>query len=177
MGPAGVGKGTTALALASAVNCRTLPGDGCDTCDDCRKIEQRQHPDLIVLSPDGAFIKIDQVRQLEQYTAVAPYEAPMRVIVIDQADALHPSAANALLKSVEEPRPDTLFVLVTAAAHRVIPTLISRCQRVRFSPLTTDQVRQILASADDLEQDSATLRWAAEVSEGSPGRASGAAGK
>lgn len=171
-GPEGVGKRTAALALAGAVGCHTSSGEGCDRCDHCSKIASGSHPDVIVVAPDGAFIKIDQVRALEPLLAIAPRESPRRFVVIDGAERLHPSAANALLKSVEEPRGDTTFVLVASAPHRVVPTLLSRSQRLRFAPLSPTQVEQItrdvlVAAGADLT----ALPWAAAASEGSPGRA------
>ena len=75
----------------------------------------------------------DQIRELEQFLTFAPHEARHRLVIINEAAQLNDSAANALLKSVEEPRPRTLFVLTTAAVHRVKPTLLSRCQKIRFS--------------------------------------------
>ncbi|MFH1130033.1 MAG: AAA family ATPase, partial [Pseudomonadota bacterium] len=99
-GPQGVGKTTTAIAFARALNCRVdEKGDGCGKCDDCYKIGANAHPDLIIVEPDGAYIKIDQVRPLEQLIKFPPHEGRYRVIIIDDAGALNLNAANALLKS------------------------------------------------------------------------------
>ena len=144
VGPEGVGKLTTALALAGALNCESAAGEGCDSCTACHKITAGSHPDVFVLVPDGQFIKIDQVRALEQHLGFPPHEGRRRVIILDGADHLNDHAANALLKSVEEPRPTTLFVLVSATTHRGAPTLVSRCQRVRFVPLSAPTIYSIL---------------------------------
>ncbi len=157
-GPEGVGKITTALALAAALNCHDLPGEGCLACPSCLKIQQGLHPDVIQITPDGAFIKIDQVRALERYLNYPPHEGRFRVIVLDGADQLNLYAANALLKSVEEPRPFTLFVLVTPAIHRITPTLRSRCQRIRFLPLELKAVSGVVSqysTADRAQQQTA----------------------
>jgi DNA polymerase III subunit delta' len=143
-GPSGVGKASTALALAGALNCLNSPGQGCLECLSCQKIQRGLHPDLHVIVPDGVFIKIDQVRALEQHLGFPPHEGRYRVIIIDGAEQLNPYAANALLKSVEEPRPSTVFILVSAATHRIVPTLISRCQRLRFLPLSSEALLSVV---------------------------------
>lgn len=148
-GPLGVGKATSAVRLAAALNCENVPGEGCETCLSCHKIQQGIHPDLVVICPDGQFIKIDQVRALEEHLAFAPHEGRYRVVVIDGADHLNLNAANALLKSVEEPRPRTLFVLVASAGHQVAPTLVSRCQRIRFLPLREEHLLSIVDRCTD----------------------------
>jgi DNA polymerase III subunit delta' len=168
-GPAGVGKVTTAVALAAALSCEQTPGEGCDDCPSCSKIARGLHPDLLLVAPDGAQIKIDQVRALEQHLGYPPHEGRYRVIVLDGADQLNIHAANALLKSVEEPRPSTLFVLVSSATHRLAPTLVSRCQRIRFAPIDAAAVLSILEREG--VGDEAQQREAAALSGGSAQRA------
>ncbi len=169
-GPEGVGKATCAVALAAALNCESAPGIGCDVCTSCDKIAAGHHPDLIRLQPDKTFIKIDQVRQLEQRLSFPPHEGRHRLVLIDGADRLNLNAANALLKSVEEPRPRTLFVLVASAPHLVAPTLVSRCQRVRFAPLETEVVEQVV-NLHDHGAGPEEVHAAVELSEGSAKRA------
>jgi len=168
-GPAGVGKASAARALAGALNCLDAPGEGCSSCASCRKIDADLHPDLMTLVPDGASIKVDQVRALEEHLGFAPHEGRWRVVVIDGAELMNPNAGNALLKSVEEPRPRTLFVLCAAATHRVIPTLVSRCQRVRFLPLAEAVIQRILEARQ--VGDPASRETAAALAGGSAGRA------
>ncbi|MCC6749690.1 MAG: DNA polymerase III subunit delta' [Deltaproteobacteria bacterium] len=168
-GPSGVGKATTARALAQALNCELAPAEGCDSCEACRKLVAGLHPDLIWIAPDGQYIKIEQVRAIEPLLAYPPHEGKVRLIVLDGADQLNANAANALLKAVEEPKPRTVFVLVASAGHRVVPTLVSRCQRVRFAPLALEEVAQVLGQAS--ERPEGERRTVAALAEGSPGRA------
>jgi DNA polymerase III subunit delta' len=166
-GPAGVGKHTAAIALCAALNC---DGDalGCGRCLSCDKVARDLHPDVIAVYPDGAQIKVEQIRAVTSRLAYAPHEGRTRVIVLDEADRLNPNAGNALLKSLEEPRPHTRFVLVSAAPHRLLPTIRSRCQRVRFAPLEGEVLVGLLR-ARGVEE--AVARDAAALADGSAGRA------
>ncbi|MBW2733319.1 MAG: DNA polymerase III subunit delta' [Deltaproteobacteria bacterium] len=171
-GPEGVGKAAMARAFFCALNCDEAPNTGCGHCESCSRAATGVHPDLIVLEKDGAFIKIDQVRALEERLGFPPHQARWRVVLINDAHLLNANAANALLKSVEEPRPGTLFTLITSALHKMMPTLISRCQRVRFGPLTDAEVLEVLRQNNqDGDVDEASLTRASSVSEGSPARA------
>jgi len=138
-GPAGSGKRATALALASALNCETAPGEGCETCDACAKIAAGIHPDVVVLEREGAaqIVPIESIRNnVIARIGLPPHEALVRVFVIEEAStiALQPAAANSLLKTLEEPPARTMFVLGTVAPDQLLPTIRSRCQRVTFSP-------------------------------------------
>jgi DNA polymerase III subunit delta' len=136
-GPPGAGKRACALALASALNCLHAPQEGCDLCDACAKIAQGIHPDVVTLEREGAaqIVPIESIRQnVISRIGLAPHEARVRVFVIDEATALQPAAANALLKTLEEPPARTMFVLATVAPDQLLPTIRSRCQRVALVP-------------------------------------------
>jgi DNA polymerase-3 subunit delta' len=148
-GPSGVGKRMTARALAAWMNCTGRSADADDACGECRSCRlmgSENHPDIVEVKPDGQFIKIDQVRAMQQLTRFRPHEAQRRVILIEQADALREEAANAMLKTLEEPTGDTVFFLVTAQPHLLLSTIRSRCQPVQFSALAPGYVSQILVS-------------------------------
>lgn len=134
-GPVGAPLGDTAIALAAGLNCQTSPGEGCGACDACSKIVAGIHPDVVTLVREGAaqIVPIENVRnQVIARIGLPPHEARTRVFIVEEATAMAPPAANALLKTLEEPPARTLFVLCTTAPEQLLPTIRSRCQRVRF---------------------------------------------
>jgi DNA polymerase-3 subunit delta' len=145
-GPAGVGKKATALALAAALNCERTPGAAHCECLPCSKLASGLHPDLLRLAPEGVggFIKIEQVRELLATLAFPPHEGRARLVLVEDAEKMNPAAANAFLKTLEEPPARTHIVLTTTAPDRLLVTIRSRCQRVRFAPLPAEAVAAIL---------------------------------
>lgn len=148
-GPSGVGKKQAAVALAQALNCPTplrndagpLAVDACGTCATCRRIARGMHPDVQLIEPgDTGSIKIDPVREVIRQTGYRPFEARRRAIIFDTAEALGPDAQDALLKTLEEPPPGSVLILVTAVPDRLLPTVRSRCPIVRFAPLGPAEV-------------------------------------
>jgi DNA polymerase-3 subunit delta' len=163
-GPEGVGKHTCALMLAKALNCREAPpGEFCDICTSCRKIDSGTHPDVMTISveEDATQIKIAQVRQLLTLLKLQPLEGRNKVFIIDPADSLNLESANALLKGLEEPPENSFFLLITLNVHELLLTVRSRCQVYNFTPLTLDELRRH-GITDELR-----IRW----SQGSIGRA------
>jgi len=134
-GPPGVGKRSAAIGLGMALACPEEPGTGCGRCDVCRRILAGNHPDVRVFAPATAQFLIEQAQEIVLLASGRPHEAPARVLVLDDADRLNPNAANCLLKTLEEPFPGTHLILVTAAPDRLLPTIRSRTQRVRFVPV------------------------------------------
>ena len=139
-GPSGVGKHTVALWLAMAANCEADDtARPCGTCGTCTRIGMGNHPDVMVLEPDPtkakANISVAQVREVIRTAGFHRFDARKRVVIIDPAEAMQPAAANALLKTLEEPPAGTHFVLVASHATALLPTIVSRCQRVRFAPV------------------------------------------
>jgi DNA polymerase-3 subunit delta' len=150
LGPHHVGKRGAALALAKALNCEQPPDgppDACDACPSCRKIDAAVHPDVVTVEPDGQFIKIDQVREVTDLLALNPALARRRVVVLAEAERMNPQAANAFLKTLEEPPADTLIVLCADAGARLPPTIVSRCVPVRFGPLPEPVLRALFSAA------------------------------
>ncbi len=150
VGPEGVGKRTTALALAQAVNCqRPVAGeapDACGTCPACRKVGAGNHPDVTLVTPaEKTVIDIDQIREVTGRATRRAYEGATKVWILDPADRMQEPAANAFLKTLEEPPGAALFVLVTTAPSALLPTIRSRCQEVRFELLSPEALDAILA--------------------------------
>jgi DNA polymerase-3 subunit delta' len=169
-GPKGMGKYATALALAAKVNCLKKGEEGCD-CAVCRKIAGGNHPDVLsVQKPeDKTGISIDQVRDLIGRLEYRSLEARVRFAVIRDAELMPEPAANAFLKTLEEPRPGTVLILTTPMAEALLPTIRSRCQTVFFSAMSHDRLAGILSRKHGLSEDDA--RVLAAFGQGSPGRA------
>ena len=175
-GPSGVGKRLTAMAVAQAVNClqpRTTPEferDACGECASCRRIARGVHPDVIVVEPgDSGSIKIEQLRDVIDRSQYRPFEGRRRVVIIDEADAAGGDAQSALLKTLEEPPSASLFILVSSIPDALLPTVISRCPRLRFGPLTPAEVARVLIEQHGYAEPDA--RAAAAEADGSIGRA------
>jgi len=176
----GVGKRTAAKTLAMACNCvpsnrlSAHPKDPvldlpCGQCRSCRKIESGTHPDILALAPTDGIIRIAQVRQLCETLSLKPYEARRRVVVLADAQALNPEAGNALLKVLEEPPDRTLLILTARQRSDLLPTIVSRCQHIRFGPLAASHVAKLLTASRDLDPEAAGI--IAQLSHGSFTRA------
>ena len=174
-GPFGVGKHLTALSLAQALNCENPQtyGDGtdaCGTCRSCSRIERGMHADVVVVEPgDSGSIKIDQIRDVIDRCGYRPFEGRRRVVIIDPADAVVVAGQDSILKTLEEPPPASVIVLITERPDMLLPTIRSRCQRLRFGPLTPQEVADILVR--DHEMSASEAHAAAAAADGSVGRA------
>ena len=157
-GPEGVGKKTLALAVGRALVCERETGDACEECAACRRAARGLHPDLVLVEPEGATIKIDRVRDVAREIGGRPFEARARGFVIDEAHLLTEQAANALLKSLEEPCPTSHVLLVSAAPQALLPTIRSRCQTLRVGSLPPALLADHLEKQRGLPRDEARLR-------------------
>ncbi len=167
VGPEGVGRETTALSFFGRLVCENKIF--CESCLPCRKFKKGLHPDVEILTPQGKSIKIEQIRALEAKLYFKPLEYEKRLILIPQAEAMTREAANALLKSLEEPPPYTLFVLLSQTTEALLPTIVSRCQIVRFKPLSFQVLKGLLEKRfEKLPEEAEGL---AILAEGSLGRA------
>ncbi len=149
-GPDGIGKRRMALEFAKALNCERSGRDGfndaCDQCPACRRVNSGNHPDVVQVTASGAFIKIEQIREAQAAIFLKPYMGRKKVYLIDEADRMNQEAANCFLKTLEEPPADSILILITSRPFALLPTIVSRCQRLRFLPLTSAQIEQYLIS-------------------------------
>ena len=169
-GPRGCGKTTTARIIAKAANCLDLQdGDPCNTCDVCRAISDGRFMDIIEL--DAASNRgIDEIRDIRDKVNFAPVQGRRKVYIIDEAHMLTDAASNAFLKTLEEPPEHVIFVLCTTEAHRILPTIISRCQRLDFRRIPSETVFGRLAEiaeAEGVTVEPAALRMVARYASGS----------
>jgi DNA polymerase-3 subunit delta' len=169
-GPRGVGKLTAALAFARGLICgRPAEGDGCGECEGCRKVGQGTHPDVMVIRPEGSTVKIAQVRDLSAGIRLGPAAGRWTVRIVDEADTMTAEAANSLLKTLEEPLPGVVIILVTTRPQAVLPTVVSRCQHMYFQPLLKHELVQGMIKVTGEPEDKVLL--AASMSGGSLGKA------
>ncbi|MFZ5650629.1 MAG: DNA polymerase III subunit delta' [Bacillota bacterium] len=169
-GPEGVGKRTTALGFAAALLCdRPVDGDGCGECDGCLKVAREVHPDVEVISPEGSSVKISQVRQMISGVRMGPAISRRTVRIVDGADLMTAEAANSLLKTLEEPLPGVVFILLSARPQAILPTIISRCQHMYFQPLLKYQLVQGMIRVTGARGEEVEL--AASLAGGSLGKA------
>jgi DNA polymerase-3 subunit delta' len=185
-GEEGIGKKLFALEIARALNCRTpKDNEACGVCSSCVRIRKlnyptrddadewtqiiwTDHPDVGLVVAPRRVLRVEQMRQIEKEANYRPFEGKARVFLIDEADKLNDASANALLKVLEEPPRTSHLILITARPAMLLPTILSRCQMIRFSPLTPDEIQSHLVKNDiDLK----TARLRARAAGGSMGRA------
>ncbi len=173
-GARGVGKFTTALWFTSLLLCaEPLEGPSpCGHCPACKKVAGNNHPDVRIITPDKKTlnIRIDQVRALQKEACFQPNEGSWKVFIIDEAHRLLDAAANSFLKILEEPPSMMIIILVTDNLYAMLPTIISRCQIIRFTPIPDDKLVEILIRKGNPEEKS---RIIAQIARGSVGRAVG----
>jgi DNA polymerase-3 subunit delta' len=165
-GPPGSGRSSAAVAFAQALVCKE---NGCGKCNECLTAKSGAHPDVEILKSEGLSIKIDEIRELLTRTAWAPSMGGWRVVVIEDADRLTESAANALLKAIEEPGLRTVWLLCAPTLHDILPTIRSRCRHIQLHTPSNDEVSKFLMDKHQIAPKMAD--FAARVSQGHIGRA------
>jgi len=187
VGEEGIGKKLFALEVARALNCRsTKDFEACGVCSVCTRIQKLNYPtsadrddwipmiltdhgDVGMVVPPKRVLRVEQMRQIEREANFRPFEGKARVFLIDEADKLNDNSANALLKVLEEPPSTSHLILITSRPAMLLPTVLSRCQMIRFSPLTPDEIEQYLVS--NRLADPSTSRLRARAAAGSISRA------
>lgn len=173
-GESGIGKKFTAINLAKTLNCQQLArkrgsteargpelpdfsaselpdfqasrlaDDCCDKCPSCRKIDAQTHPDFLMITPEKGEIRVEEIRTIEETLSLMPYEGKRKVVIVDNAETMNPSAANAFLKTLEEPPPQSIIILISASPDRLPETIRSRCSRISFSPLSPEKCEEVI---------------------------------
>ncbi len=184
-GDSGIGKRLAAINYAKAINClEPADFDCCDKCVSCRKIDSGTHPDVLVVTLDNVEevlslkektgkdknryeYPIEAVHKIEEMLYLSPYEGRKKIIIIDDADAMNINAANAFLKTLEEPPPDSLIILVSSSPDSLLDTIRSRCINVRFYPLPVDGCREVISK----NIDSKNIDFVLNLAMGRPGLA------
>jgi len=157
VGPRGVGKRLTALTFAKALNCEKEKIDSCERCLSCRKINHLNYSNVRMISGEDSSIKIEQTRNLKRESGYRIYEGKKRIWIIEEAGRLSLEASNSLLKILEEPPPDTIFILIVQTLEDVLPTIRSRCQIIHFSPLSPKEIEKILREKFSFDSQSISL--------------------
>lgn len=150
-GESGIGKRLTALNFVKALNCLKSVNDACGECISCKKLDAGTHPDFIAVEPEDGQIKVEKIRALEEMLSLKSYEAKVKAVIVDDADMMNASAANAFLKTLEEPPPQSLIVLISSSPDRLPETVRSRCLRINFTPLGYKECMRVLKGLDAAE--------------------------
>ena len=171
-GARGIGRRTLALRFAQALNCTDPAGPGvpCGGCDDCKRIEARQHPDvtLVQAEAEGGTLKVEQIREQRRLLVLKPFQARFRVAILLRFQEANDAASNALLKTLEEAPAHAVLILTAESPEGLLPTIVSRCEVLRLQPVPTLELQSFLTqrgAAPDLAQ------LLAHVSGGCPGAA------
>jgi DNA polymerase III subunit delta' len=170
-GPSGAGKGAVAYAMAAALNCLHEPLRGCNECTSCRRVLSNAHPDVHRVVPEGSVIAVDAIRDgvIPEATR-SPFEGRYKVFVLEQAELMNEAAQSSLLKTLEEPQPDTVFILLSHDEEEILETIRSRCRIVRLDPTAE---RQLVSMLEGRGASGETALMAARLSQGDAGAARG----
>jgi DNA polymerase-3 subunit delta' len=180
-GESGIGKKFTAVNLAKALNCLnppsppfdkkgmggfdaestpslTLPPQGrrqgidcCDECSSCKKIDAGVHPDFLFLEPESGQIRIEEIRAIDDTLSLKPFEGRWKIVIVDEAHVMNSYAANAFLKTLEEPPRESLIILISSNADRLPDTIRSRCSRLNFTPLNNEACEKVIRKVRGLQ--------------------------
>jgi DNA polymerase III subunit delta' len=165
------GKRTLAYEFAKALNCEQSDNlhDACGKCSSCLKAQHASHADMIFIEADGQFIRINAIREIQEQMKFKPMEGRWRAVIIDEADKMRDEAANALLKTLEEPSASNILILISSRPYSMPSTIISRCRHMRFNPLPAAAVTRFLVEQKGMDQQKSSLL--AGLCGGSIGRA------
>ncbi|TWU38003.1 DNA polymerase III subunit tau [Candidatus Brocadiaceae bacterium S225] len=170
-GQEGIGKTLFAKEFAKALNCKSDGNDSCNLCQNCIRIEKHNHPDIFWTEREekAKFIKIENIRNLQNSVRLSPLESDFKIFIIKEADRMNEEASNCLLKTLEEPSPNTIIILITNSITSIKDTIRSRCQIIRFHPIPIHIIENQLK--DKFDADNNKIRWISRFCNGSLGNA------
>ena len=160
-GPGSVGKKLTALNFAKTLNCETPEKAPCDTCLSCRRIDRFNHPDVRWIFPSGPkrIISIEKTKSIKNSCFLKSFSAPYKVFIIDQPERMNQEAGNSFLKILEEPPLQVAIILISAHPEGILPTIISRCQKIKFYPLPPETATKIIGDRFALDKEKAIMLY------------------
>lgn len=167
-GEKGLGKRNLALAFSKTLLCKEGGSEPCNRCNSCIKFDKSNHPDFKILSPEKGSIKNDEIEKIIKSMATAPFESSRKVFIIDDSDKIRMDIQNKLLKTLEEPPEYINIILVTSSANKLLPTILSRCQIIKFYPLDTSKIIDLLMENYGIHEDRA--KFIAGFAKGSVGK-------
>ncbi len=170
-GQDGIGKTLLAKEFSKAIFCSEKEDDSCNLCNNCVRIENSNHPDIhwIEIEEKAKFLKIDNIRDLQHSVKLSPLESSYKIFIIKEADRMNEEASNCLLKTLEEPPPNTIIILIANSLTPVKETIKSRCQIIRFHPIPVHIIEEQLIKRFDA--DTSKVGWISRFSSGSLGNA------
>jgi len=166
-GKVGVGKSTLGSALSSAILCETEDGDACGVCRSCLKMSHNNHPDFMVIEPEGTQIKNAQIESFQEFIIIKPYDGYYKVVIIKDADKMNASSQNRILKTLEEPPLHIVIIMLTTNSETLLPTVLSMCQIIKLNGLNQDVILKYIQS--NFESNEAEI--IAKLADGSIGKA------
>ena len=170
-GQDGIGKTLFAKEFAKALNCKDNESDSCNSCPNCIRVESHNHPDIFWIEREekAKFIKIENIRNLQNSVRLSPLESDYKIFIIKDADRMNEEASNCLLKTLEEPAPNTIMILIANSMTPIKDTIRSRCQIIRFHPIPTKMIANQLTNQTGA--DTKMIEWISRFSNGSLGNA------
>ncbi len=168
-GSEGIGKLSLGMQMTQAIFCDSLTGDGCGVCRNCIKMMHDNHPDFMLIEPDGNQIKNAQIESFQEFVNIKPYDAAYKVIIIKDADKMNASSQNRILKTLEEPPAHVIVIMLTTNSESLLPTVLSRSLIIKLSGVHQNLVVDYLKAQYETSQEEAEM--IAKLSEGSIGRA------
>ena len=167
-GEEGLGKRKVALAFSKTLLCKEEKNVPCNTCSSCIKFDKGNHPDFKELSPEKGLINLKQVEELISSVSTSPFESKRKIFLIDDSDLMNLEGKNKLLKTLEEPPEFMNIILVTCKTNRLLPTIVSRCQGIKFYPVESSRIRELLIKEYSMDEESS--KFIAEFTKGSVGK-------